>query len=43
MVKWEEKTAVKMHLILCLQTASCDGPNFLLQIMKVFSLKLAGS
>lgn len=42
-VRWEEKTAVKMHLILCLQIVSCDGPDFLLQIMKEFSLKLGGS
>lgn len=43
MVKWEEKTAAKMHLKPCLQIVSCDDPNFLLQIRKEFSLKLVGS
>lgn len=42
-MKWEEKTAAKMHLRPCLQIVSCDDPNFLLQIMKEFSLKLAES
>lgn len=43
MVKSEEKIAVKMHLRLCLQIVSCDDLSFLLQIMKVFSLKLVGN
>lgn len=41
--KWEEKKAVKTHLISYLLLVSCDAPNFLLQIKKEFSLKLVES
>lgn len=42
-MKWEETIIVKKHLKLYLLLASYGGPNFLLQRVKEFSLKLAGS
>ena len=40
MEKWEEKKAVKTHLISCLLLVSCAAPDFLLQTKKEFSSKL---
>lgn len=37
--KWEEKRAVKMHLISYLLLVSCASPDFLLQTKKEFSSK----